>query len=199
MNKILAILSAFLLASWPKGAHASERCGTRIVVLHLTAGNIPAQRIQQAEMVASRVLAQADVTVRWKGARHETVAAEDGAVQIDLMVTDEAASSDHPGALGYAYPFAKTGLQVVIFANRVAAMDRHDEVLGHVIAHEIGHVLIGTLEHSPSGVMRAHWSKSDVAAMQGRLLPFSRSDLAMIADHFPRCALEYVIALSRKR
>jgi hypothetical protein len=115
------------------------------------------------------------------------------------MITDEAAASDHPGALGYAYPFARAGFRVVIFANRVTSMDRHYEVLGHVIAHEIGHVLIGTVEHSPSGVMRAHWSKADVAAMQGRLLPFSRTDLEMIADHFPRCELEYVIALSRKR
>jgi hypothetical protein len=27
------------------------------------------------------------------------------------------------------------------------------------MAHEIGHLLLGTLDHAPQGLMRGHWSK----------------------------------------
>jgi hypothetical protein len=37
------------------------------------------------------------------------------------------------------------------------------EILGRVIAHEIGHLLLGTNSHSSSGLMRARWSPKDLA------------------------------------
>lgn len=36
----------------------------------------------------------------------------------------------------------------------------HD-VLGHVLAHEIGHLLLVSQGHSPSGIMRAQWQRED--------------------------------------
>jgi hypothetical protein len=34
-------------------------------------------------------------------------------------------------------------------------------MLGHAMAHEIGHVLLGSTEHSPDGIMKARWSTTD--------------------------------------
>jgi hypothetical protein len=49
-------------------------------------------------------------------------------------------------------------------------------LLGHVIAHELGHLLLGANSHSGHGVMRACWSgKELVAAGQGGL-SFSASE-----------------------
>src|SRR5262245_10498679 len=46
-----------------------------------------------------------------------------------------------------------------------------DLVLGAVIAHEIGHLLIGSNGHSDLGVMQAHWARSQIRqAETGNLL-----------------------------
>jgi hypothetical protein len=50
------------------------------------------------------------------------------------------------------------------------------QLLGHVFAHELGHLLLGTNSHSRMGLMRAQWSTRELhAAEQGRLL-FSASE-----------------------
>jgi len=44
------------------------------------------------------------------------------------------------------------------------------QLLGHVIAHELGHLLLGSNSHSESGIMRACWRfKELLAAEQGGL------------------------------
>ena len=43
-------------------------------------------------------------------------------------------------------------------------------ILGHAMAHELGHLLLGANSHSPSGLMRAHWTGEDLTnASQGNL------------------------------
>jgi hypothetical protein len=44
-------------------------------------------------------------------------------------------------------------------------------LLGHVVAHELGHLLLGTNSHSDTGIMRPHWNDRDLAnAGKGELL-----------------------------
>ena len=35
-------------------------------------------------------------------------------------------------------------------------------ILGHALAHEIGHLLLGPGRHAPSGIMRASWKRKDL-------------------------------------
>lgn len=45
------------------------------------------------------------------------------------------------------------------------------QVLGHAMAHEIGHVLLNLASHSPKGLMRANWDQKDLqSAATGQLL-----------------------------
>ena len=37
-------------------------------------------------------------------------------------------------------------------------------ILGHVIAHEFGHLLLNLDSHSPTGIMRGMWDTNDFAA-----------------------------------
>jgi len=66
------------------------------------------------------------------------------------------------GALGFALPMAQTGVHASVFYDRVEALrawvnlERY-VILGHAIAHEIGHVLLGSPEHAPGGLMQANW------------------------------------------
>ena len=44
----------------------------------------------------------------------------------------------------------------------MAVQREPDRVLRHVIAHEIGHLPMGSGSHSDAGLMRADWSRRDI-------------------------------------
>ena len=46
-------------------------------------------------------------------------------------------------------------------------------ILGHGVAHEIGHLLLGTNSHAASGIMRARWQTSELASARKGTLLFS--------------------------
>jgi len=49
-------------------------------------------------------------------------------------------------------------------------------ILGHLMAHELGHLLLGTASHSVAGLMHIPWSGAELgSAAQGRLL-FAREE-----------------------
>ncbi len=52
-------------------------------------------------------------------------------------------------------------------------------LLGFVIAHELGHLLLGP-GHAPDGVMRARWNISELKALRQRWLQFNRSQRLQI-------------------
>ena len=86
-------------------------------------------------------------------------------------------------ALGEAQidTLAHTGSIATVFADRVAiTSDRAGAnargVLGRVIAHEIGHLLIGTNLHSRKGLMRAVWTDLELRRAIGLEWHFSASE-----------------------
>jgi len=63
-----------------------------------------------------------------------------------------------------------------IFYHRVEAIAKkaglsRAVILGHILAHEIGHLLLGRDSHSPSGIMHVPWLTEELRlATQGSLL-----------------------------
>jgi hypothetical protein len=60
-----------------------------------------------------------------------------------------------------------TGFLSTVYADRVLALTRRSGtsarlLLGRTIAHEIGHLLLGTNRHADTGLMRASWSQTDL-------------------------------------
>ena len=54
-----------------------------------------------------------------------------------------------------------------------------DGLLGYVIVHEIGHLLLGP-GHGPGGIMHSPWKRSEVAALERRWLKFTPAQRADI-------------------
>jgi hypothetical protein len=55
------------------------------------------------------------------------------------------------------------------------------KVLGRVIAHEVGHLLLGHNAHSSEGIMRANWNKADFASINNQAL-FSPEQSERVRD-----------------
>jgi len=58
------------------------------------------------------------------------------------------------------------------------AMPRHDDLVGAIVAHEIGH-LLGN-RHAPSGLMRARLEAADLIALRSGTLRFSPTEAARL-------------------
>lgn len=81
-------------------------------------------------------------------------------------------------ALGMAHPFAHDGTNVTVYDDRVReAAERHGLghaiVLAHVIAHEIGHVLLRSGDHSLTGLMAYTWTEREYFWLAARFMYFS--------------------------
>jgi hypothetical protein len=81
------------------------------------------------------------------------------------------------GALGFALPFAQAGSHVSIFYDRIESLARTGNaasyvILGHAMAHEIGHVLLRSAEHSNVGLMQGRWDRATLRLASSGLLAF---------------------------
>ena len=134
----------------------------------------PFAMLAQAKTTAERIYSEIGIKVKWSSDPKA-----DLAMQFDLGVAPEI----HPGAMGYAMPYAKGGTCIHVLVDRVMRTESHrlaGLLLGHVMAHELGHVLEGVSRHSESGVMKAHWEDRDFDRMLLGPLSFSAEDVEWI-------------------
>lgn len=56
------------------------------------------------------------------------------------------------------------------------------QMLGHVAAHELGHVLLRSTAHSPTGLMRAQWDRSDLQRAAWGYLGFTTQESQLVRE-----------------
>jgi hypothetical protein len=167
-------MTVFALAAAMAGTEAMAGEMTRVdVCVH----GRPSVSMLTVEAIASEIMATAGVLLQWRGGGDKCPA---GAIVVTLA--DRTPETVHQDALAFAVPDKGT---VEVFADRVAknypqALAPH--LLGHVLAHEITHVLEGVATHSGSDVMKVRWTPPDFNAMYVRSLTLSNDDIAMITS-----------------
>ena len=175
----LTLLSAVLAAG---SAVAREPAQQTVIICPTTDQNPAWLRqpvIERATMIADHILAVAGVRLTWRGNLDPCLEEAVKAVQVDLSWNRP--PSELPGALGYAQPFGDAYVRV--FCNRIQQSvppEREPYKLGHVLAHEITHVLQGTNFHAVSGVMRAVLDFGDCRRMTLHPLMFTATDILLI-------------------
>jgi hypothetical protein len=80
--------------------------------------------------------------------------------------------------LGMAQPLARTGLNVRVFNDHVQKASEREHgvpaiVLAHVVAHEIGHVLLRSGVHDRRGLMAEVWTQNEYERMEKGILLFT--------------------------
>jgi tetratricopeptide (TPR) repeat protein len=92
------------------------------------------------------------------------------------------------GTLGIAaQPEKGTPASASVFSDRVKELAKGggtsiEVILGHAVAHEIGHLLLGSNSHSSMGLMRSKWSRQDLVQAAGGELQFTQGEVARIRD-----------------
>jgi len=204
MNRSLKMQLALgiLAAGWQAYARPAAAPALRLSIHLYDLANISPHTLDEAAREAARVLATAGVEVVWQrgpAGSPEAHASEQTAstaawrqtpdtrdylvVRILRSFPDRAL----PGALGYSLPDAKAGAQATVFYDRIEPLGQSGAIsvsalLGHAMAHEIGHVLLGTTEHSPDGIMKARWGKPDYQRAAMGFLEFTPSQRAAIRE-----------------
>jgi hypothetical protein len=145
--------------------------------------------LTEAKKEASRIFHEADIESRWLDCRLSMTDSEGypdcqqepfGPTDLVLRILPRsmARRQAFPSkTFGFALscPPGEGGFIGNVFYDRIEELAQwgqisHLEALGHVMAHEIGHLLLGSGSHSAKGIMRAQWNHDDLqCASQGSL------------------------------
>src|SRR5205085_1109929 len=115
---------------------------------------VPGPTLAQAQLIAARILSDAGIGARWEMYRSPQPPAGD-CQTIDLDFSYSTPENYKPGALASALPFGRSGVRVTIFFDRLSfhsPVVSTAVVLGHTLAHEIGHVLLNNNAHADTGL-----------------------------------------------
>jgi hypothetical protein len=138
------------------------------------------ETLAKGEIETTEILRRAGIELAWidctlaaSGGKLQPVCQEDlGPTDISLRILPRSMSVHSPfrdNTLGFAglSGEGEQGTMASIFYFGVQDLARMGDVpehkiLGHAIAHEIGHLLLRTIGHTSSGIMRVTWGRKDL-------------------------------------
>ena len=169
-------ITRMVLMAWMGGtvAQGSQPPWTVDVYVHKQT-NVPCEILKLAEGLATKMFAEIGIRMDWRAGRPVRESVE-RPILIELAESNSA--NIRSGVLAQALPFE--GTQITVFFDRLAADKRPAEVLGHVMVHEITHLLQGISRHSDIGVMKAQWTCRDRFEMLRKPLAFTTEDVDLI-------------------
>lgn len=186
----LAIMVPAVLSSAPVSKTREAQPELTLTVCVYNYAKLSAGDLRQAEGEARRVIRGAGVETIWldctasgpalrpdRGGPHQECSsglAFGRIVTLRIMNRfDYNGTTLNPGTFGYSNrPVLATVLydRIATFAERNGEPEVAPVLLGDIMAHEIGHLLLGTDAHSPTGIMRSKWDRAQIQrALQGRL------------------------------
>jgi hypothetical protein len=144
--------------------------------------------IAEAQRAAGSIFLQAGIRIRWLNCpaagsglpRVPDCDAHSDATHFVLVVLPEHMArrmATAPGQFGLAVLNRQGSFpsHAYVFLHRAVNLAKNDQVpwtriLGHLISHELGHLLLGTNSHFPVGIMRATWRFAEIKqALMGNL------------------------------
>jgi len=139
-----------------------------LVVRTYDVTGVAPRTLERAEASAAVTLAAAGIRPIWRPCHASLCTNRPKPHEIEVRIVKATARSE-PGVLGSAMVdvVEHAGTLATIYIDRVDALaartgiDR-GELLGRAVAHEIGHLVLGTSEHAPFGLMRATWTAEEI-------------------------------------
>jgi hypothetical protein len=165
----------------------------RLSVSVCNQGHLPESLVAQAEAETDLVFRSIDIQIVWAKCQDEvaTDEAERGfrfVVRLRADAPPKTAGQTSLDAMGRSYVSTPNqGYIADVYYKAVEQIaERYgtdtDGLFGYVIAHELGHLLLGP-GHSSNGIMRAPWNSGDAVAVKQRGLKFTASERAKIQQN----------------
>jgi hypothetical protein len=171
LSLILGALGFGILGS-PRSAHAAN--APVILIRVSNYAQVPSGNLKAAEREAGRIFSAAGLMTEWvncpsKGSATDTPNPCSQPLQpheIVLRLISESTSAQFQDSV---FGFAVVPLVASVYVNCAVRNAKKDNaefempmILGSVIAHEIGHLLLGLNSHSPTGIMQQRWERNQL-------------------------------------
>jgi hypothetical protein len=161
---------------------------------------VPPRVLEAAIQETSRILARAGIETSWTEGPPDAPEActfdfsgwspyqhpnPDTRNYLVVVIGHRGQASGSRETLGFALPDASTGVHAFIFYDSLEQLTNPrvvtpPKMLGHAIAHEIGHVLLGSGHHSPAGLMKPRWDTADHMRAQAGMMQFTASETKIV-------------------
>jgi hypothetical protein len=175
-------LSLGAQAAPPEGERELTRPILQIRIFDVA--GVSAGDLVRAEGHVDRIFGDAGIKVSWaqgnldnpqslttdfseNSSRAGVCLSEGNRTEVRVQLLAHAPTGVSPGTLGFSLPCARLGIDSTIFVEQCESEavsykvgPTFSTVLGHAIAHEVGHVLLRSSQHSASGLMRARWDQA---------------------------------------
>ena len=171
MTITVVTVAALLMAAGAQGKSGTERhvavyLDNSIVVPFFVRG--------QAERLASKMFAGIGVTLNFRTAAPE--ASETKVIVIEFV--DRTPARLLPGAWADARTYE--GVHIRIFWDRLRRERCSQQLLAHVMVHEITHILQDVARHSAEGIMNLRWTDQERLVLERTPLGFTEADVDLI-------------------
>jgi len=174
-----------------KGQPQTLESGLPITVWVENWAEVSPMVLTRAQNVAAKIFGQAGVDVKWQtvSAPASSPLPGAGATFVLRVMPSRDAVSPEP-ALGFRWQRGIDDVRAVVFFDRVEQFAEQSSgstaaILGCAMAHELGHILLGS-SHSRQGVMRAQWNKQDAWAASHGNLHFTQEQEKLIRAELDR-------------
>jgi len=165
------------------GATASAKPDETLTVqvLAVNQAKVPDDVVRKAEQHATRIFSAAGIALVWTNTRASEPYYQTAAHVRIVIVPDSRIDRDRRKlAIAYSGDLAAYG-----FYKRIVGLAEHGgadvaALLGHVIAHELGHLLLPYNAHASRGIMRASWDRAQLDDMQKEVLTFDPEQTELI-------------------
>ena len=166
------LIFTFVLCGW---VEAGAKKDLQITVVVYNDAAVPARVIESAKEIAARIYRDAGVAILWRD--HSNPAT--GATELFVRIVRR--SLNLPGDdFGIAFVGGDGwGVQADIFYSGIEQLTNDTsasaaQIMGHVMAHELGHLFLGMNSHSSLGIMQAHWTDQQLRLMSKGILKFDK-------------------------
>ena len=154
----------------------------RVRVNNYSHASLP--RVSEAERVAGRILGASGLRIVWLDCSVAHCQEPLESTDIGLRILSQPKSNEFPDTV---FGFANAPALASVYYNYALRRARSDNaefevpiLLGCVIAHEIGHLLLGPKAHSAEGIMQPRWQPREIQqATRGWLLFTSSQSKSM--------------------